>query len=109
MTITCCSRCALPAHASETDDLDRCAACAGLPWSDRYMITSVTGRVWSRAMVRRSALSWSLRPALPYDAQDIDALLDDDAWMRRRRGEIPARVVEALADAAHDRYRARTT
>jgi len=102
-----CSRCALPAHPSETDDTDRCAACAALPWADRYMITSVTGRVWSRAMVRRSALSWSLRRTLPYDAQDVDALLDDDAWMCRRAGEIPARVVEAIADAAHDRYRAR--
>ncbi len=27
MRITYCSGCGLPAHASETDDLDRCAAC----------------------------------------------------------------------------------
>lgn len=76
-------------------------------WQDRYLITSVTGRVWTRAMVRRSVLSWSTRPVLPYDAEDADAVLDDDGFMARRAGEIPARVVEAVADAAHDRWRAR--
>lgn len=78
-----------------------------LAWGDGYMIVSVNGRVWSRAMIRRSVMTWSTRTILPYDDQDVDAILDDDAFMRRRAGEIPARVCEAIVDAAHDRWRAR--
>lgn len=78
-----------------------------IAWGDRYMITSINGRVWSRAMIRRSVLTWSTRSVLPYDDQDVDAILDNDEFMRRRAGEIPTRVCEAISDAAHDRWRDR--
>lgn len=65
-------------------------------WADRYEVTSVRGRIWSRAMVRKAALSWGSRAGIPAAPAMVDSVLDDHVFMRRRRGEIPARVVEAV-------------
>jgi hypothetical protein len=72
----------------------------------RYEITSLTGRVWTRSMVRRAALEQVRTSPLPgvrdlparERASLVDRALDDDGFMRPRAGEIPARVVEAIED-----------
>jgi hypothetical protein len=77
------------------------------PFAQRYMITSLTGRIWNRAMVRRAAMDQVRTSSLPglrgvpasERAALVDSVLDDDAWMRRyAAGMIPQRVVEAIED-----------
>jgi hypothetical protein len=80
-------------------------------WSDegfaqRYMITSLTGRIWNRSMTRKAAMDRvrtsplpGLRDLLVGDrAALVDRVLDDDSFMRRFAGTVPARVVEAIED-----------
>ena len=75
-------------------------------FAQRYMITSLTGRVWNRSMVRRAAMDRVRTSPLPglrvvptsERAALVDSVLDDDAWMPRYAGMIPQRVVEAIED-----------
>jgi len=75
-------------------------------FAQRYMITSVTGRVWNRTMIRKAAMDQVRRSPLPglrglpveERAALVDRVLDDDAFMRGLAGTVPARVVEAIED-----------
>lgn len=75
-------------------------------FAQRYMITSLTGRIWNRTMVRRAAMDRVRTSPLPglrdvplgERAALVDSVLNDDAWMRRHAGMIPQRVIEAIED-----------
>jgi hypothetical protein len=87
-------------------------------WAEKYMIVGVRGRIYTRAMVRAAALKRlrdHLWPILRHPTivdfvrrhqqeakciAKIDQLLDDPAWMRKRRGEVPVAVTKALCLAA---------
>lgn len=69
-------------------------------WTARYQITSLRGRVWSREMVRRRVVQLGRGLGLPVIGRLVDEVLDDDLFMTRRRGEIPARVVDAVHQEA---------
>ncbi len=72
-------------------------------WAERYEITSLRGRIWTRPMLRKRVLDRARALFLPVEPKHVDAVLNDDAFMRFRRGEIPARVVEAIHDEARTR------
>lgn len=114
-------------------------------FADRYMITSVKGRVYTRSMlfvvamnrIRSSPLpvgtvsarprDWSgtisARPRVwfPREGREGSAslgsldvgermmltntILNDDGFMRRLAGQVPARVVEAIEDRAWEMVR----
>ncbi len=70
-------------------------------WQDRYEITSTKGRIWKRSEVAKRAVEMlkSLAPGTTPPARRTAVLivLDDPAFMRSRRGMVPARVVEDAA------------
>lgn len=77
-------------------------------WQERYEITSVRGNVSRRGDLRSRATR--MASSLLGHAQrrevvlaTVDLVLDDDAFMRPRRGMIPARVVEDAAFEAFHR------
>jgi len=73
-------------------------------FAQRYMITSLTGRIWNRSMVRRAAMDRVRTSPFPglrgVPASErgalVDSVLDDDGWMHWYTGMIPQRVVEAI-------------
>lgn len=65
-------------------------------WTNRYQITSLRGRVWSLDMVRKRVMQTARRLCLPVKRRTVEEVLLDDVFMIRRRGEIPARVVDAV-------------
>ena len=72
-----------------------------MTWKDRYMITSARGRVWSRREVaslcrRHVRRIWSGLPRCVALVAAVDGVLDDDGWMRRRRGETPVAVAREV-------------
>jgi hypothetical protein len=70
------------------------------PWHDSYMITSLTGRVWTRTMVHNAAMkvlrSMSVAPA-GARAAAVGAVLEDVRTMRPMTGMIPAAVAWEVA------------
>ena len=72
----------------------------GNDWTDRYEIISIKGVYWTRDMVRRRVLDHGRRLGLPVDPTIVGQVLDDDAFMRQRRGLIPARVIEDVHEEA---------
>lgn len=70
-------------------------------WQDHYEITSVKGRIWKRSEIAKRAaeILKSLLPGTTPPARRTSVLLvlDDPAFMRPRRGMVPARVVEDAA------------
>ncbi len=69
-------------------------------FTDRYMITSRTGRVYTRKMVIDAAMrSFDVRD-LALARAEIAAVVDDHDWMRARRGYTPGALAKALADEA---------
>jgi hypothetical protein len=70
-------------------------------WQERYEITSTKGRIWKRSEVRKRAAEMlkSLAPSTTPVARRaaVQAVLDDAAFMRGRKGMVPARVVEDAA------------
>jgi hypothetical protein len=66
-------------------------------WQEHYEITSVKGRIWKRGEVAKRAIEMlrSLVPGASASARRtaVLLLLDDPAFMRPRRGMVPARVV----------------
>jgi hypothetical protein len=48
-------------------------------------------------MARRKLEGWETARAL------VDSFLDDDAWMRRHRGETPGSISRAIAGEAYVR------
>lgn len=70
-------------------------------WQDHYEITSRKGRIWKRSEIATRAIEIlkSLVPGTTPPARRIAVLivLDDPAFMRTRRGVVPARVVEDAA------------
>lgn len=70
-------------------------------WTERYMITSTTGRVYTRSMVlaafRRDRAACDLRDQYGLRVWSIARrLVDDHAFMKAVRGQVPARVVDHL-------------
>jgi hypothetical protein len=70
-------------------------------WQERYQITSIKGRIWTRIMIRKRA-SEMLRSLMPGETPiarrtAVELVLDDPAFMRSRTGMVPARVI---ADSA---------
>jgi hypothetical protein len=69
-----------------------------------YEIVSIKGRVYSRAMLLSTASRMPLYKALSIKRSELAAILDDGAWMRPHRGEIPARVCDdAIFEAVRRR------
>ncbi len=73
-------------------------------WQERYEITSTKGRIWKRGELRKRAaeLLKSLMPLMPVRTPvarraAVQAVLDDAAFMRPRKGMVPARVIEDVA------------
>jgi hypothetical protein len=70
-------------------------------WQDRYQITSVHGLIWTRNNLRSraAAIARTLMPDRTplVVSESVLAVLNDDSFMRPRRGEVPARVIEAVA------------
>ena len=72
----------------------------GNTFADLYSVTSISGRVYSRAMLLNTASRCVLFKSLGVTRAQVGAVLDDDGWMRLHRGEIPARVAEdAIVEA----------
>lgn len=72
-----------------------------MSFADRYQITSIKGRIYTRAMLLSAAMRGPMAKLHRVTRKEVAAVLDDDQWMRTRRGEIPARVIEeALLEAA---------
>lgn len=65
-----------------------------LTFAERYQITSTRGRVYTREMLLNAATRCWLARTSKVARAEIAAVLDDDTFMRWRRGEIPARVAE---------------
>jgi hypothetical protein len=70
-------------------------------WQDFYEITSTKGRIWKRSELRKRAAEMlkTLDPKATPVARRTAVLhvLDDATFMRLRRGEVPARVIEAVS------------
>ena len=70
-------------------------------WQDRYEITSTKGRIWKRSELRKRAAEMlkSLSPGTTPVARRaaVQAVLDDAAFMRGRKGTVSARVIEDAA------------
>jgi hypothetical protein len=74
-----------------------------------YEIVSLSGRIWTRAMVRTATrrrvrriwggCGWCRRLL-----ELVDVVLDDDRWMRRKRGYVPAAVARDVEEEAANRY-----
>ena len=78
-------------------------------WQNAHEITSTKGRIWKRSEVAKHAVAM-LRSLLPDTTPvarrtAVMIVLDDPAFMRGRRGTVPARVVEAAAIEAMLRMR----
>jgi hypothetical protein len=93
----------------------------GNDWTERYMITTSAGRgrgeVWSREKLLTETFREARKSTRPMPGGQtlkerpvrevkarIEAVLDDDAFMRQRAGEIPARVMDAVLDRVWDLY-----
>lgn len=71
-------------------------------WQQRYEITSAKGKIWTRSEIRSRAVSTASslllhkQPRLVVRAA-VQLVLDDEEFMRYRRGTVPARVIEDAA------------
>ena len=63
---------------------------------ERYRIVSTTGRCYDRAMLLGAATRCWLARATKMSRRDLAAVIDDDAFLRPRSGEVPARIAEAV-------------
>lgn len=61
---------------------------------DRYQILSIPGRWWTRKMLIDSAVRGGFGEIIK--RSDVAAVVDDDAFMRKHKGSIPRRVVDAI-------------
>jgi len=70
-------------------------------WQELYEITSLKGRIWKRSEIAKRAIEMLrvLSPTMPSPSRRVSVLmvLDDPAFMRPRRGMVPARVIEDAA------------
>lgn len=71
-------------------------------WQERYMITSLKGRIWTRSEVRKRAVDMAYGLLMHEKPRavirtEVELVLDDDTFMRVRHGMVPARVVEDVA------------
>lgn len=77
-------------------------------WQDRYRVTSVTGRIWTREMVHHEAMRW-LRALSDKSAElrscAVSEALDDVDVMRPMTGMVPAHVAREVGYAAWRRLR----
>ena len=75
-------------------------------WQARYQITSRTGKIWTRSEVAARAIDMAYKLLLGRNSRStirplVETVLDDDSFMCRRTGMVPARVVE---DAAFEAF-----
>lgn len=75
-------------------------------WQERYMITSLKGKIWTRSEVRKRAVDMAYGLLMQEQPRAVigpavELVLDDDKFMRQRYGMVPARVVE---DAAFEAF-----
>ena len=71
-------------------------------WQERYAITSRNGKIWSRSEVVKRAIDkahglLSGSHSRSVIRLTVEAVIDDEAFMRPRTGMVPARVVEDSA------------
>ena len=71
-------------------------------WQQRYEITSVKGKIWTRSEIRNRAVSVASsllfhKQPRPVVREAVQLVLDDEEFMRSRRGTVPARVIEDAA------------
>jgi hypothetical protein len=67
-------------------------------WQDRYEITSIKGRIWKRSELLKRAAE-RLKTFMPDKPPSVLRtavllVLDDESFMRFRKGTIPARVID---------------
>ena len=86
-------------------------------FADRYMITTVRGEIYSYPKMRAAALKQIRKSPLPLrgstlrhvfgpaDVSIVDGLLQNDSFMRRFVGMIPARVAEAVEEVVWEALR----
>jgi hypothetical protein len=89
----------------------------GNEFAERYMIISIKGVIWHREMLRRAAMKALASSPLPVPGGAVrdlpvetrsallSAVLEDDDFLLRHRGEIPARVVEAIEERVWEIFR----
>lgn len=73
-------------------------------WAERYMITSVKGRVYTRTMLRVLVMRAVKLYAHERHASFVDVVLDDDAYMRRHRGRTPSGLACEIEREAWSRW-----
>ena len=82
-------------------------------WQERYSITSIKGKVWTRTELLNRAvrIAAMLLPEQPRSVirTAVHLVLDDPEFMRRHAGMVPARVIEDSAMEAFLRIRRRET
>ena len=71
-------------------------------WQERYQITSLKGKIWTRSEVRKRAVDMAYGLLMHEQPRSVirsavELALDDDKFMRQRYGMVPARVVEDVA------------
>lgn len=72
-------------------------------FADRYQVTSIKGRIYTRSMLLSAVMRDPMRKLLGLTRADVADVIDDDTWMRFHKGEIPARVTEEAVTEAHTR------
>lgn len=82
-------------------------------WQERYMITSIKGRIWKRSEIRKRTVDIlrTLSPGTTPTARRlaVELLLDDPTFMRFYTGMVPARVISDVAIEAMLRMQRETT
>lgn len=71
-------------------------------WAERYQITSVRGRIYTRAMLRALVMRALIAPYA--HRAFVDVVLDDDAWMSRKRGQTPNNLAHEIEREAWSRW-----
>lgn len=71
-------------------------------WQDRYVVTSIKGKIWKRSEVQAGAMKLAMLLAgtshpRPTVLESVKSVLNDDTFMRPIRGSVPARVTEDVA------------
>ena len=82
-------------NAANTDTAQTAAAITDHnSFCERYEIVSTTGRCYGRSMLLGTATRRPLFRALGVSRAAVAGVIDDDAWLLGRRGQIPASVAD---------------
>ena len=71
-------------------------------WQERYMITSLKGKIWKRTEIAKRAIDLAYGLLVQQHPRavirtEVELVLGDDKFMRTRYGMVPARVIEDAA------------